>query len=965
MKKYLILTLFIAAFFNGISQTGNFTTPGAEWYYNWPVTSVVGDPLTYLKWEVTGDTVIQGQTCSVITPSDFMMDMLGNQYVYEADNKVYWYDIYYDNFTTLYDFNAQAGDTWTCGSQLFIKYITVDSVSTLQWEDHTYRIQYISGRDYNDNWNDVFIEGIGGDKELFPFFKDRSPSFLRCYLKNDELFYHGGEYECTYTEYSWEGDIADSYDGGSGTKTDPYQIKRSDQLALLAQQTNDGTGGDAYYKLTDHINLGRAVGHALSWTSIGTSEHPFTGHFDGGDFWVSKMYQNIDDDSESSAGGLFGFTKGAEIKNTTMFNCHVYGNARFVGTLVGYAGWTDIDNCQINIVQTVTTDGVAGGVAGFAGKPFGEDLYSDKTYKISNCTLDHSSNEMSIEGAIAAGGIVGQVNEVTGAYANYLISNCSTELKFDIGITSQLHTGGIVGRMAKCIVDGCINSMAVVSTHDEGSCGGIVGSAYSSTIFDCYNLGQVTSAWAAGGIIGFGSSKIKLCYNKGVITCNGVEAAYVGGICGIGAKSITNCYNRGNLSATIEQPYSYTSCYIGGICGYMGTEIRNVYNYCVITPPDLSEYPSADIGYGKIVAYEYNDTLDYNCYWLYHWYYYNDTLPANGNPNMTLQGSCHFEWDPDHRVWLLEEPQHETYDFIEALNAGAMDECLWLADVNETNGGYPIFTPFKNKQYPLLGDEWYYEITGETGDVTYQHLEYASDSTLSHKKVKIIVKTNTLYDKNSLTDVVTEEYICEVNECVYWWDNQRKDFTVLYNFAAVEGDEWTITYGNDSIVMHVYEVGETEYNGRTFKTLTVRDENDIFSGTIVCGVGHLTSFFPEKLLENKGNYEVNGLRCYWKEGNLLYKEGEPDCDRIYNNHHIGIDEIYAENEFTIYPNPTNDVFFVLSENIYSEYRITNLMGQTLMIGKITSENHQIDVSSLPEGMYFITIGGRTTKFLKK
>ena len=160
MKKYLILTLFIAAFFNGISQTGNFTTPGAEWYYNWPVTSVVGDPLTYLKWEVTGDTVIQGQTCSVITPSDFMMDMLGNQYVYEADNKVYWYDIYYDNFTTLYDFNAQAGDTWTCGSQLFIKYITVDSVSTLQWEDHTYRIQYISGRDYNENWNDVFIEGI-------------------------------------------------------------------------------------------------------------------------------------------------------------------------------------------------------------------------------------------------------------------------------------------------------------------------------------------------------------------------------------------------------------------------------------------------------------------------------------------------------------------------------------------------------------------------------------------------------------------------------------------------------------------------------------------------------------------------------------------------------------------------------------------------------------------------------------
>ena len=39
------------------------------------------------------------------------------------------------------------------------------------------------------------------------------------------------------------------------------------------------------------------------------------------------------------------------------------------------------------------------------------------------------------------------------------------------------------------------------------------------------------------------------------------------------------------------------------------------------------------------------------------------------------------------------------------------------------------------------------------------------------------------------------------------------------------------------------------------------------------------------------------------------------------------------------------------------------MGQTLMTGQITSETEQINVSGLPDGMYFITVGGTTRKFV--
>jgi len=48
----------------------------------------------------------------------------------------------------------------------------------------------------------------------------------------------------------------------------------------------------------------------------------------------------------------------------------------------------------------------------------------------------------------------------------------------------------------------------------------------------------------------------------------------------------------------------------------------------------------------------------------------------------------------------------------------------------------------------------------------------------------------------------------------------------------------------------------------------------------------------------------------------------------------------------------------------SEYHIIDLTGHILMKGTIESESQQIDYSNLPNGIYFITIGGRTTKFLK-
>ena len=75
----------------------------------------------------------------------------------------------------------------------------------------------------------------------------------------------------------------------------------------------------------------------------------------------------------------------------------------------------------------------------------------------------------------------------------------------------------------------------------------------------------------------------------------------------------------------------------------------------------------------------------------------------------------------------------------------------------------------------------------------------------------------------------------------------------------------------------------------------------------------------------------------------------------------------THNQFNIYPNPTNGVLVVETVCTPSlptqTYRITNLMGKTLMTGIITVETQQIDVSNLPQGMYFISAGDVTRKFV--
>lgn len=385
----------------------------------------------------------------------------------------------------------------------------------------------------------------------------------------------------------------------------------------------------------------------------------------------------------------------------------------------------------------------------------------------------------------------------------------------------------------------------------------------------------------------------------------------------------------------------------------------------LVIPETVTHFGQEAFIYGRfstITVPHTIDTIPYRMFGMCQWAG-EVTIPGS----ITYIGDLAFSWCTKLKKIYVYNPVPPTMDTVVYYHS--FDQVPRSATVYVPQGslsayenapGWNEFAHIEEMGLFPLGTEWYYEIQNEDGSITYQHLEYAADTTVNEEPVHILVRVNTLYDKGVSTEK-SYEYIYESDNKVYWWNKTLSEFTMLYDFAAEVGDEWTIKVGTSQLLMHVDAESTVEYGGQTYRTLAVSDADDLFSGTIICGIGHETSFFPERLMTKGGDYRVEGIRCVWQYGQLIFQMTETACDEVYISFHYDAEESAVEG-FRIYPNPTHGII-TLSGCPSTEYRITNLMGQTLMTGQITDGNQQIDVSGLPQGMYFITMGKETQKII--
>jgi hypothetical protein len=194
--------------FSGFSFGQNWAPNGAQWHY-----SYVGFFPGYVDITYTSDTIIDGQAAKKLTKTyhglgwgmGINSSEIGAEYTYEANGVVYLR--YQNHWDTLYNFNAQVGESWRMAKQPLISNIIppnsrmkVLSTGTMTVNNEARNYCVIDRCDANNMsfgfLQDTLIENIGFMRDyMLPYDQfdgavdanEGGP--LRCYTHNNFATY--------------------------------------------------------------------------------------------------------------------------------------------------------------------------------------------------------------------------------------------------------------------------------------------------------------------------------------------------------------------------------------------------------------------------------------------------------------------------------------------------------------------------------------------------------------------------------------------------------------------------------------------------------------------------------------------------------------------------------------------------------------------------------------------------------
>lgn len=211
---------------------------------------------------------------------------------------------------------------------------------------------------------------------------------------------------------------ADSYAGGDGSKTNPYEIATAEQLAKLARDVNNGNTSQAflgkYFKLTADIDLSGGIwmpiGKYYNYGNDNGNNRLFFGKFDGNGHVIKNMHIQWEGTEARSAWGLFSTLQGASSTNlTTVTNLIIkdatvekkpgfepYGPDYKVGVVAGEIyGNTELSNIIIrgseikdnDETYQINNESKIGGIAGNV-----QTDSKNETFRIFNIAADTQIN---------------------------------------------------------------------------------------------------------------------------------------------------------------------------------------------------------------------------------------------------------------------------------------------------------------------------------------------------------------------------------------------------------------------------------------------------------------------------------------------------------------------------------------------------------------------------------------------
>ncbi len=482
---------------------------------------------------------------------------------------------------------------------------------------------------------------------------------------------------------------------GTGSQDNPYQISSLEHLQWMTTTDFDGYNYfiqtadiDMYdtinWELRDHDDNPNTPDSTVGFKPIGSEENPFTGSYDGQNYYISNLYINRPWETVA----LFRNCRDSKINNIIIKDASIKG--RYAASICGRTDDSEITKCYSN-AQLVANESCGG-----------------LCYRM----VESSIKECTFEGSIYAKGAGGIVfDHVYTIYYNTLypkfLSHCLSK-GYIYGTDSA---SGIVNYCRgytykgfeneyNTIINNNVSKSDVISDRDAA---GIAIYCENTEFVENHNIGNVAGNTSSGLLYGASESLIYKCSsvsNLGTLNDSIISSMTVGLVFDSEENIIRECYTSGKLSST-QQSCSFihftgrdslTDCYSSAELisnrfkiGFIEdlTYPINIKNYLFIGETD-----SIDVFTCMTLMQPSNSLIADNCFWDKGKYNIDSFVFYQNTPFDTLGLSTEQMKSINTYTDLSNDFLSTPFDFVDNPFDDTLDGDIWNIDP-AINNGYP------------------------------------------------------------------------------------------------------------------------------------------------------------------------------------------------------------------------------------------------------------------------------------
>lgn len=264
--------------------------------------------------------------------------------------------------------------------------------------------------------------------------------------------------------------------------------------------------------------------------------------------------------------------------------------------------------------------------------------------------------------------------------------------------------------------------------------------------------------------------------------------------------------------------------------------------------------------------------------------------------------------------------------------------------------------------------QWIGYWNGQFGNV-YNHYYYVNyviegDTSVNGKTLQKFFTAGVASDHIDTLCKTFSGYFYKDSNKVYS-GNHPDSLSLIYNYNLAKGDSFPIKgcylNGGQFVYQTFYpkvdSITTIFYAGRNRRCIQFSLLPFSTQVTWLEGVGDinygLVWSYSNIMIFNSFGTSLSGFGCFYDGGNQL---SNGTCHYTNCTQNM-IDKFDGKtNEVFVYPNPTSSIIFVECSGEVNSIILTDIMGRSMVCEtKISWTKHLVDVSHLPEGVYFLEI----------